>query len=76
MSTALSIVAVTAVLKDLLENGLVSDSITAGVGDVLVSALPPDLIKVGSDERAQLNFFLYQVRQNRNVDWVSKEFSG
>ncbi|MDB9338470.1 hypothetical protein PN458_14085, partial [Nodularia spumigena CS-336/02] len=39
-------------------------------------ALPPDLIKVGSDERAQLNFFLYQVRQNRNVDWVSKEFSG
>jgi hypothetical protein len=76
MSTALSIVAVTAVLKDLLENGLVSDSITASVGDVLVSALPPDLIKVGSDERAQLNFFLYQVTQNRNVDWVSQEFRG
>jgi hypothetical protein len=74
MSNALSIVAVTAVLKDLLENGLVSDSITASVGDVLVTALPPDLIKVGTDERSQLNFFLYHVTQNRNVDWVSQEF--
>ncbi|TAF03412.1 MAG: DUF4255 domain-containing protein [Nostocales cyanobacterium] len=74
MSNALSIVAVTAVLKDLLENGLVSDSITASVGDVLVTAIPPDLIKVGSDERAQLNLFLYQVTQNRNVDWISQEF--
>ncbi|BCL35105.1 hypothetical protein NSMS1_15520 [Nostoc sp. MS1] len=74
MSNALSIVAVTAVLKDLLENGLVSDSITASVGDVLVTALPPDLIKVGTDERSQLNFFLYHVTQNRNVDWVSPEF--
>jgi hypothetical protein len=74
MSNALSIVAVTAVLKDLLENGLVSDSITASVGDVLVTALPPDLIKVGTDERAQINLFLYQVTQNRNADWVSREF--
>ncbi|MDZ8053477.1 MAG: DUF4255 domain-containing protein [Aulosira sp. ZfuVER01] len=74
MSNALSIAAVTAVLKDLLENGLVSDSITASVGDVIVTALPPDLITVGTDERAQLNLFLYQVTQNRNVDWVSQEF--
>ncbi|MBD2353984.1 DUF4255 domain-containing protein [Tolypothrix sp. FACHB-123] len=74
MSNALSIAAVTAVLKDLLENGLVSDSITASVGDVIVTALPPDLITVGTDERAQLNLFLYQVTQNRNVDWVSPEF--
>ncbi len=74
MSNALSIAAVTAVLKDLLENGLVNDSITASVGDVIVTALPPDLITVGTDERAQLNFFLYQVTQNRNVDWVSQEF--
>ncbi|OUL31346.1 DUF4255 domain-containing protein [Nostoc sp. 106C] len=74
MSNALSIAAVTAVLKDLLENGLVSDSITASVGDVIVTGLPPDLITVGTDERAQLNLFLYQVTQNRNVDWVSQEF--
>lgn len=71
MSNALSIAAVTAVLKDLLENGLVSDSIATSVGDVIVTALPPDQISVGSDERAQLNLFLYQVTQNRNVDWIS-----
>lgn len=73
MSNAIAIAAVTAVLKDLLENGLVSDSITTSVGDVIVTALPPDRISVGTDERAQLNLFLYQVTQNRNVDWVSRE---
>ncbi|RCJ19991.1 hypothetical protein A6S26_04475 [Nostoc sp. ATCC 43529] len=74
MSNVLSIAAVTAVLKVLLENGLVSDPIAASVGDVIVTALPPDRISVEADERAQLNLFLYQVTQNRNVDWVSQEF--
>ncbi|MBD0302902.1 MAG: DUF4255 domain-containing protein [Tolypothrix sp. T3-bin4] len=74
MSNVLSIAAVTAVLKVLLENGLVSDPIAASVGDVIVSALPPDRISVEADERAQINLFLYQVTQNRNVDWVSQEF--
>lgn len=74
MSNALSIATVTAVIKNLLENGLVGDAIAASVGDVLVTALPPDRIQVGNDERAQINLFLYQVTQNRNVDWVSEEF--
>ncbi|MDF5733916.1 MAG: DUF4255 domain-containing protein [Rhizonema sp. PD38] len=74
MSNALSIATVTAVIKNLLENGLVSDAIAASVGDVLVTALPPDRIQVGSDERAQINLFLYHVTQNRNVDWVSQEY--
>ncbi len=74
MSNVLSIAAVTAVLKVLLENGLVSDPIAASVGDVIVTALPPDRISVEADERAQINLFLYQVTQNRNVDWVSQEF--
>lgn len=74
MSNALSIATVTAVIKNLLENGLVSDTIAASVGDVLVTALPPDKIQVGSDERAQINLFLYHVTQNRNVDWVSQEY--
>lgn len=73
MSNALAIAAVTAVLKDLLENGLVSDSIATSVGDVIVTALPPDRISVGTDERAQLNLFLYQITQNRSADWVSRE---
>ncbi|MBW4501582.1 MAG: DUF4255 domain-containing protein [Scytonema hyalinum WJT4-NPBG1] len=74
MSNALSIATVTGVIKYLLENGLVSDAIASSVGDVIVTALPPDRISVGTDERAQLNLFLYQVTQNRNVDWVSQEF--
>jgi hypothetical protein len=74
MSNALSIAAVTAIVKDLLENGLVDDAITTTVGDVIVTALPPDRISVGGDERPQLNLFLYQVTQNRNADWVSGEF--
>jgi Pvc16 N-terminal domain len=74
MSNALSIAAVTAVLKDLLENGLVKDAIAISVGDVIVTALPPDRISVGGDERAQLNLFLYQITQNRNADWVSQDF--
>lgn len=74
MSNALSIAAVTAVLKDLIENGLVKDAIASSVGDVVVTALPPDRITQGSDERAQINLFLYQVTQNRNADWVSAEF--
>ena len=74
MSNAFSIAAVTAVLKDLIENGLVKDAIATSVGDVVVTALPPDRITQGTDERPQLNLFLYQVTQNRNADWVSGEF--
>ena len=74
MSNALSIAAVTAILKHLLENGMVQDSITQTVGDVVVTAIPPDMITVGSDERTQLNLFLYQISQNRNVDWFSQDF--
>ncbi len=72
MSNALSIAAVTATIKNLLENGLVGDAIAASVGDVTVSAQPPDKIQVGTDERAQINLFLYHVTQNRNVDWISR----
>ncbi len=74
MSNAFSIAAVTAVLKDLIENGLVKDAIATTVGDVVVTALPPDRITQGTDEHAQLNLFLYQVTQNRNADWVSTEY--
>ena len=71
MSNVLSIAAVTATLKDLLENGLVSDAIVSSIGDVVVTALPPDRISVEADERPQLNLFLYQISPNRNADWSS-----
>lgn len=64
MSSALAIAAVTAVLKHLLDNGLVHQSVASSVGDVVVSALPPDRIPLGSEERSQVNLYLYRVTPN------------
>lgn len=62
MSSGLALASVTALLKDLLENGLASGGITAKLGgDAGVSALPPDRVSSGADEKAQLNIFLYHV---------------
>jgi hypothetical protein len=61
-SSALALASVTAVLKDLLENGLATLGITSALGgDASVSAMPPDRVPSGADERAQLNLFLYAV---------------
>src|SRR2546423_8323610 len=64
MSSALGIAAVTAVLKNLLDNRLIEQGVAASLGDVSVSALPPDRIATGADERSQLNLFLYRVTPN------------
>jgi Pvc16 N-terminal domain len=64
MSSALAIAAVTAVMKNLLDNRLVQYGLAAGLGDVKVTALPPDRISVGEEERSQLNLFLYRVTPN------------
>jgi Pvc16 N-terminal domain len=61
MTTELSIAAVTAVLKNLLGNGLVSAASSTGIGDVNITALPPDRLTTGTDERSQLNLFMYRV---------------
>jgi hypothetical protein len=62
--SSLAIATCTAVLKDLLDNRLIQRDIAAIVGDVIVTALPPDRIQTGSEERAQLNLFLYRVTPN------------
>lgn len=75
MSNALGIAAVTAVLRDLLNNGLID----ASVGDVTVSALPPDKIDVENGETSQLNLFLYQATPNqgwRNLGLPSADSAG
>jgi Pvc16 N-terminal domain len=64
MSSALAIAAVTAVMKNLIENRLIQKSIATSVGDVSVTALAPDRVPIGADERSQLNLFLYQVTPN------------
>jgi hypothetical protein len=74
VSNALGIAAVSAVLRDLLNNGLVD----ASVGDVTVSAQAPDRIDVENGD-VQLNLFLYQVTPNqgwRNVGLPSVDGAG
>jgi hypothetical protein len=62
MAGALALAAVTALLKHRLDNGLAAAGVTSELGgDATVSALPPDRIASGADERAQLNLFLYLV---------------
>lgn len=66
MSTALAIAGVTAVLRDLLNDGLVNRNISGVVGtSVTVSVLAPDrVVAQGAAEASQLNLFLYAVTPN------------
>ena len=80
MSNALAIASVTAVLKDLLNNGVVDHQLTGVVGEVTVSALPPDRVLVdGQEEKSRINLFMYQATPNqgwRNAGLPSHDSSG
>src|ERR1043166_3408480 len=81
MSTALAIASVTAVLKDLLNNGLIDHNVSKVLeSDVLVTALPPDRVDTSNHATAsQLNIFLYNVAPNvawRNVKLPSRDSNG
>jgi len=80
MSTALALASVTAVLKDLLNNGLIDHDVDASVGEVTVSTLPPDRIDaLDSEKKSRLNLFMYQVTPNqgwRNVGLPSRNSNG
>jgi Pvc16 N-terminal domain len=78
MSSPLAIAAVTAALKDLLNDGLMNHDLSS-VGSFTVTASPPDRITTGTNEPNQLNVFLYQVTSNsgwRNVDLPSRDAKG
>lgn len=63
MDTALILAATTSALRHILENGLVEADVATRLGsDVLVTALPTDRVKLGEDERPQINLYLYRVR--------------
>jgi hypothetical protein len=66
MSTALAIAGVTAVLRDLLNDGLINHNTSGVLGStVSVSVQPPDRVLSGNGaEASQLNLFLYQVTPN------------
>jgi hypothetical protein len=61
---SLMLAAATAVLKSILDNGLVTYSLSGSLGgEVTTSALPPDRVTVEADSHSQLNLFLYQITQ-------------
>lgn len=63
MSNALALAAVTAVLKDLLDNALVDGSLNSALGTtVTVTALPPD--RLDPEDGPLLNLYLYRVSPN------------
>jgi hypothetical protein len=58
------IAAMTALLKRLLNNEIIRQFAQAPIGDAAITALPPDRIQLGAEERAQLNLSLYRVTPN------------
>jgi hypothetical protein len=78
MSSPLAIAGVTAMLKDLLNNGLFQHDLSP-MGSFSVTAMPPDRVETGQNEPNQLNLFLYQVTPNqgwRNQDLPGRDASG
>lgn len=81
MSNALAIGAVTAVLQNLLENGLVQQGIATSLGgQPEVTVVSPSLESAnGSAPKDRLNLFLYQTTPNsgwRNVGMPSRNSEG
>jgi uncharacterized protein DUF4255 len=81
VSTALAIAGVTAVLRDLLNDGLINHNVSGVLGSsVTVSVLPPDrVVPTDGPETSQLNLFLHQVAPNpgwRNEGLPSRDPSG
>lgn len=78
MSSALAIAAVTAALKDLLNDGLLNHDLSQ-VGSFTVSAMPPDRIGTGQNEPNQLNWFMYHLAPNpgwRNAGLPTRDAGG
>ena len=81
MSTALAIAGVSAVLRDLLNDGLVNHNASGTLGStVTVTTLPPDRIATGEGtEASQLNLFLRRVTPNlgwRNEGLPQRDAAG
>ncbi len=81
MSTALRIAAVTQVLKDLLNDGLINNDVSGITqNNITVSSLPPDRIRTdGETEASQLNIFMYQATYNagwQNIAYPSFNAAG
>jgi hypothetical protein len=70
MSNALAIAAVTATLRQILQQGVAQDPSDRDLNDATVTILPPDKAR-GNNTANQLNLFLYQIQ--RNAAWVNSD---
>jgi hypothetical protein len=65
VSNALAIAGVTAVLRDLLNEGMINHDIASSVGNVKITSDPPDTIKTtASAADSRLNLYMYRVTPN------------
>lgn len=71
MANALAIAAVTAVLRDLLNDGLINRNLDA-LFDFQVSAQPPDQLAGNGQPANRLNLFLYRVTPN--TGWTNLRY--
>jgi hypothetical protein len=79
MSNYLAIGAVTAVLRNLLETAAQDHELQTLLGNVLISALPPDRIQIGQGSPNRINLFLFQANESaalRNADYPSRNGRG
>lgn len=81
MSTALAIAGVTAVLRDLLNDGIVNHNVSGVLGSsVKVTTLAPDrVVPPDGTEASQINLFMYLATPNpgwRNDSLPSRDASG
>ena len=80
MSSFLAVGAVTALLKDLLNEEIVEHKVPEQLNETVgVETLPPDLVEDETAGESRLNLFLYRVSPNmgwRNVDLPSRNGRG
>jgi hypothetical protein len=80
MSNALAIASVTRLLKDMLNDALINGDVSSNIGDVKVTASPPDRVRSGdATDPTQLNVFLYRVTPNTalsNADLPTRDSRG
>lgn len=72
----LAFASITAVLRDVLANGLIRYSSVTRLEDVHVTVLPPDRITVGTDEPNQINLFMYRVAPHSKLRSVPPSAAG
>jgi hypothetical protein len=64
VSDFLAVAAVTAVMRSFLQDALAQAGLPGELANATITALPPDRIVIGKEEKPQLNLFLYRLASN------------